>query len=86
MFTTRWGTPVEPRNFNRSFTTRCAKAGVPPIRVRDARQVSAAILADLDVHPDAITRILRHARITGDPPRRPGENPSHRDPSKEARP
>jgi integrase len=86
VFTTRWGTPVEPRNFNRSFTARCAKAGVPRIRVRDARQVSPAILADLDAHPDAITQILRHAKITGDPPRRPGDNPSHRDPSKEARP
>ena len=32
MFTTRWGSPIEPRNFNRSFDARCAKAGVPRIR------------------------------------------------------
>jgi integrase-like protein len=37
VFTTRRGTPVEPRNFTRSFDARCAKAGVPRIRVRDAR-------------------------------------------------
>jgi integrase len=37
VFTTRWGTPIEPRNFNRSFDTRCTKAGVPRIRVHDTR-------------------------------------------------
>jgi integrase len=37
VFTTRWGTPIEPRNFNRSFDARCVKAGVPRIRVHDAR-------------------------------------------------
>ena len=37
VFTTRWGTPIEPRNFNRSFDARCAKAGVPRIRVHDTR-------------------------------------------------
>jgi integrase len=26
VFTTRWGTPIEPRNFNRSFHARCASA------------------------------------------------------------
>ena len=31
VFTTRWGTPIEPRNFNRSFDSRCAKAGIPRI-------------------------------------------------------
>jgi hypothetical protein len=76
VFTTRWGSPVEPRNFNRSFTARCTKAGVPRIRVRDARLVSAAILADLDVHPDATTRILRHGRVSCATPARPAGTPS----------
>lgn len=63
VFTTRWGTPIEPRNFNRSFDTRCAKAGVPRIRVRDTRHTCAAILAELGVHPDLTSRILQHAKI-----------------------
>ncbi|HVB41187.1 MAG TPA: site-specific integrase [Streptosporangiaceae bacterium] len=65
VFTTRWGTPVEPRNFNRSFDTRCAKAGVPRIRVEGARQLCAPILADLAVHPSVAARIIRHAKIAG---------------------
>jgi integrase len=64
VFTTKWGTPIEPRNFNRSFDTRCAKAGVPRIRVHDTRHTCASILAALDVHPRVAMRILRHAQIS----------------------
>jgi integrase len=63
VFTTRWGTPIEPRNFNRSFDTRCTKAGVTRIRVRDTRHTCASILAAMDVHPRVAMRILRHAQI-----------------------
>jgi len=63
VFTTRWGTPIEPRNLNRSFDARCAKAGVMRIRVHDTRHTCASILAALDVHPRVAMRILRHAQI-----------------------
>jgi len=63
VFTTRWGTPIEPRNFNRSFDARCARADVPRIRVHDTRHTCASILAALDVHPRVAMRILRHAKI-----------------------
>jgi integrase len=63
VFTTRWGTPIEPRNFNRSFDRRCAKAGVPRIRVHDTRHTCASLLAALDVHPRVAMQILRHAKI-----------------------
>jgi integrase len=63
VFTTRWGTPIEPRNFNRSFDARCTKAGVMRIRVHDTRHTCASILAALDVHPRVAMRILRHAQI-----------------------
>jgi integrase len=63
VFTTRWGTPFEPRNFNRSFDARCAKAGVMRIRVHDTRHTCASLLAALGVHPRVAMRILRHARI-----------------------
>ena len=64
VFTTRWGTPIEPRNFNRSFEARCRKADVPRIRVHDTRHTCASILAELEVHPRVAMRILRHAKIT----------------------
>ena len=63
VFTTRWGTPIEPRNFNRSFDRRCAKAGVPRIRVHDTRHTCASLLAAMDVHPRVAMQILRHAKI-----------------------
>jgi integrase len=63
VFTTRWGTPIEPRNFNRSFEARCRKAKVPRIRVHDTRHTCASLLASLDVHPRVAMRILRHAKI-----------------------
>jgi integrase len=63
VFTTRWGTPMEPRNFNRSFDARCRKAGVMRIRVRDTRRTCASLLAALDVHPRVAMRILQHAQI-----------------------
>ena len=63
VFTTKRGTPIEPRNFYRSFQTRCTKAGVPSIRVHDTRHTCASILAALGVHPRVAMRILRHAQI-----------------------
>ncbi|SFC52493.1 Phage integrase family protein [Micromonospora sediminimaris] len=63
VFTTRYGTPIEPRNFQRSWQTRCDKAEVTPITVHDARRTCATLLADLDVHPRVAMQILRHARF-----------------------
>ena len=64
VFTTRWGTAIEPRNFSRSFDARCTRAGVPRIPVHDTRCTCAPLLAALDVDPEAAIRILRHAKIT----------------------
>src|SRR2546430_3746899 len=63
VFSTKWGTPIEPRNFNRSWDTRCRKAGVRKITVHDGRRTCATLLVDLDVHPREAMRILRHAQI-----------------------
>ncbi len=63
VFTTRFGTPIEPRNFYRSWELRCSRAGVRQISVHDARRTCASLLADLDVHPRVAMRILRHARF-----------------------
>ncbi|HET9256766.1 MAG TPA: site-specific integrase [Pseudonocardiaceae bacterium] len=63
IFTTKWGTPIEPRNFNRSWDARCAKAGIRKITVHDGRRTCATLLVDLDVHPRQVMQILRHAQI-----------------------
>jgi integrase len=64
LFTTRYGTPVEPRNFNRSWDARCTRAGVRKITVHDARRTCATLLVDLDVHPRVIMQVLRHAEVS----------------------
>jgi integrase len=63
VFTTRYGTPIEPRNFSRSFDRRIAKAGVPAITVHGARKTCGSLLAALDVHPRVAMQILRHSKI-----------------------
>ena len=61
IFTTRYGRPVEPRNFYRSWEARCIRAGVRKITVHDARRTCASLLVDLDVHPRVAMAILRHS-------------------------
>ncbi|TDB69581.1 tyrosine-type recombinase/integrase [Micromonospora sp. KC723] len=63
VFTTRLGTPVEPRNFHREFKTRCRKAGVREISVHTTRRTCASLLVALDVHPRVTMQILRHSQI-----------------------
>ncbi|MBF8194580.1 site-specific integrase [Nonomuraea sp. K274] len=63
VFTTRYGTPIEPRNFNRRFDYRIAQAGVRRITVHGTRGTCATLLAALDVHPRVAMRILRHSDI-----------------------
>src|SRR5208283_5606138 len=51
IFTTRYGTPIEPRNFTRSFDLRIRRAGVRRITVHGTRKTCGTLLAALDVHP-----------------------------------
>jgi integrase len=63
IFTSRHGTPIEPRNFNRSFERCIVAARVPRITVHGTRKTCASLLAALDVHPRVAMRILRHSKI-----------------------
>jgi integrase len=63
VFTTRYGTPIEPRNFNRSFDRCILAARVSRITVHGTRKTCASLLAALDVHPRVAMRILRHSKI-----------------------
>ena len=63
VFTTRHGTPMEPRNFDRSFDRRIATADVPRITRHSTRKTCGSLLAALDVHPRVAMQILRHSRV-----------------------
>ncbi len=63
VITTRYGTPYEPRNFNRQFAARSQKAAVRYIKPHGMRRTCASLLAALDVHPRVAMRILRHSKI-----------------------
>ena len=61
VFTTRNGTPIEPRNFNRAWDARVHRYGMRRITPHDARRTCGSVLADLDVHPRVAMQILRHS-------------------------
>ncbi len=63
VFSTRFGTPIEPRNFTRSFDRRISKATVRRITVHGTRKSCGSLLAALDVHPRVAMQILRHSKI-----------------------
>jgi hypothetical protein len=89
VFTGAYGTPVEPRTFNRAFGARCVGAGVRGITVHDARRTCATLLVDLEVHPPgdhansptcavrSNDGDLRAGVLRGDPgsPQAPGRRP-----------
>ncbi|WP_436772200.1 site-specific integrase [Yinghuangia sp. YIM S09857] len=64
VFTTRYGTPIEPSNLTRMFPARCVKAGVRPIKLHDTRHTCGSLLVALGVHPRVIMEILRHSQIS----------------------
>jgi integrase len=63
VFTTRHGSPIEPRNFHRDFKARCRKAGVRSVPVHTTRRTCASLLVAMDVHPRVVMQILRHSQI-----------------------
>lgn len=63
VISTRFGLPVESRNFHRDFKARCAKTGVRPISVHSTRRTCASLLVALDVHPRVAMQVLRHSQI-----------------------
>lgn len=63
VLTPKYGTPIDPRNFQRFFLARAAKAGVPVIPVHATRRPRASLLVALDVHPRVAMAILQHSKI-----------------------
>lgn len=62
--TSRYGTPLEPRNFLRYFNVRARLAGVPVIPVHSTRRTCASLLVAMNVHPRVAMQILRHSQIS----------------------
>ncbi|GAB2783141.1 hypothetical protein GCM10027091_16090 [Streptomyces daliensis] len=63
VFTTKYGTPIEPGNLTRMFALRARRAGLRVIPLRNTRHTTSALLVVLKVHPKVAQRILRHSQI-----------------------
>ncbi|MFF7648688.1 site-specific integrase [Streptomyces sp. NPDC007983] len=64
VFTTKNGTPIEPRNLNRSFTLLCDKAGVRRVRFHDLRHTCASLLHEQGADARMIMEVLGHSSIS----------------------
>ncbi|PPJ07765.1 site-specific integrase [Nocardia nova] len=63
VFTSKNGTPLLPRNLNRSFERMCRRAGVRQIRLHDLRHSCATLLFAQGADAATVQRILRHSSI-----------------------
>jgi integrase len=68
VFTTEFGTPVEPRNILRTIEIAAAKAGITDIGVHTLRHSAAVAWLEAGVHIKAVADLLGHSSIsvTGD--------------------
>ncbi|MER5927819.1 site-specific integrase [Streptomyces mirabilis] len=63
IFTTKYGTPIEPGNLTRMFALRARRASIRLIPLRNTRHTCSSLLVALKVHPKVAQRILRHSQI-----------------------
>ncbi|MFR0358609.1 tyrosine-type recombinase/integrase [Streptomyces sediminimaris] len=63
IFTTKYGTAIEPGNLTRMFALRARRAGLRVIPLRNTRHTCSSLLVALKVHPKVAQRILRHSQI-----------------------
>ena len=63
VFTTRNGTPIEPRNLNRSFEALCIRTGVRKVRFHDLRHTCASLLHEQGADARMIMEVLGHSSI-----------------------
>ena len=61
VFTTRTGTPIEPRNFVRHFHLMRERAGLRYQRVHDLRHCAGSLLIAQGVHSRVVQEILGHS-------------------------
>jgi integrase len=63
VFTTRAGTPLEPRNTVRTFKALLKQAGLPDIRFHDLRHSCVSLLVAAGHHPRVVMETLGHSQI-----------------------
>lgn len=63
VFTTAFGTALEPRNVNRSWTALCERAGVPEVRLHDLRHACASYAMSKGADLKSVQQMLRHANL-----------------------
>jgi integrase len=63
VFTSKVGTPVEPRNALRRFQAILAGAGLPKMRLHDLRHSAVALLLGQGVSARAISELLGHSSV-----------------------
>ncbi|MEU6404100.1 tyrosine-type recombinase/integrase [Streptomyces sp. NPDC046985] len=63
VFTTKNGTPIEPRNLNRSFEVLSVRAGVRRVRFHDLRHTCASLLHEQGADARMIMEVLGHSSI-----------------------
>ncbi len=63
IFTTEVGTPIEPRNFVRSMSALCKRAGLGHWHPHELRHSAASILLAQGVPLEVVSEILGHASI-----------------------
>lgn len=64
VFTTRFGTALEPRNVNRAWEKVCKRAGVRYIKPHDLRHACGSYLVHAGVDLKSVQDALRHARLS----------------------
>jgi len=57
------GIPLDPREFTRHFHTLLRQAGVPPIRLHDARHTFATLMLELGESPKTVQTMLGHSSV-----------------------
>jgi integrase len=63
VFPSRRGTPMEPDNLRRSWSTIRAQAGIGDVRLHDLRHTCVTLLLDLGVPPHVVRDIVGHSDI-----------------------
>ena len=58
------GSPIYPEGVSRAFKEQAVAAGLPPIRLHDARHTWATLALQSGVHPKVVQERLGHASIT----------------------
>jgi integrase len=63
VFTSKIGTPLEPRNVVRHFKLMLAKAGLQDAKFHSLRHTCATLLFQNGAHPKQVQALLGHSRI-----------------------